>query len=256
MHSQPPQPLETYADTSPPPSDCNCTNGLPTLTMNSELQQLCASLPASTKSDLLCYGDVYMDNFCLLAQGDASIRNSTRRHLFHVIDCVFHPNNSADSVRQEPNSIKKLRRGNTFWMTRKKMLGWLLDMVDMSISLPGSRAEKLQAALDKFPRHQKHTSAKKWYRLLGILCSIVDVIPGGRGLFCHLQNALIAHRFCHWKEKTTAMVKTPGQKCRNNGEMKPHYKNVSNTEKDDNLAIKKVEISCHWMEERILLRMP
>ena len=44
-----------------------------------------------------------------------------------------------------------------------------------------------------FPRHLRRTSAKKWYRLLGILRSVVDILPGGMGLFCHLQNALIEH---------------------------------------------------------------
>jgi len=56
----------------------------------------------------------------------------------------------------------------------------------MSISLPAARANKLQAALDKFPRHQWHTLAKKWYCLLGILRSVVDVFPGDIGFFCHL----------------------------------------------------------------------
>ena len=99
IHSQPTHPLEAYPNTPTPPSENDSNNGIPTQAMNSELQQLCASLPASAKSDLLCYVDVYMDDFCLLAQGDTSIRDSTRRHLFHVIDRVFRPNDGADSVR-------------------------------------------------------------------------------------------------------------------------------------------------------------
>ena len=73
------------------------------------------------------------------------------------------------------------------------MLGWIVDTVQFTIELPAVRAEKLHAALALFPRHLRRTSAKKWYRLLGILRSVVDILPGGMGLFCHLQKALLEH---------------------------------------------------------------
>ena len=90
--------------------------------------------------------------------------------------------------------MKKLRNGDAFWTTRKKMIGWIVDTAQFTIELPAVRAEKLRTALALFPRHLRRTSAKKWYRLLGILRSVVDVLPGGMGLFCHLQNALLEHK--------------------------------------------------------------
>mmetsp|Transcript_27138 Transcript_27138/g.56507 ORF Transcript_27138/g.56507 Transcript_27138/m.56507 type:complete len:160 (-) Transcript_27138:1158-1637(-) len=84
---------------------------------------MCANMPFSTESNLLCYVGIYIDDFCLIVQGDAIIRNTTRRHLFHIIDQVFCPNDSADSMRQEPNSLKKLRHGDACWTTRKKCWG-------------------------------------------------------------------------------------------------------------------------------------
>ena len=73
------------------------------------------------------------------------------------------------------------------------MLGWIVDTVQFTIELPAVWAEKLRTALALFPRHLRRTSAKKWYRLLGILRSVVDILPGGMGLFCRLQNALLEH---------------------------------------------------------------
>ena len=68
--------------------------------------------------------------------------------------------------------------------------------VHFTIELPAARADKLRDTLALFPRQLQRTSAKKWYRLLGILRSVVDILPGGMGLFCHLQNALLEHTGC------------------------------------------------------------
>ena len=50
--------------------------------------------------------------------------------LFDSIDVVLHPLAATDKPRwKEPNSLKKLEKGDRAWATRKIVIGWLLDTV-------------------------------------------------------------------------------------------------------------------------------
>jgi hypothetical protein len=113
------------------------------------------------------------------------------RTLLHVLDSVFRPRDpKRDSTfRQEPASVKKLKKGDARWSTKKVVLGWLLDSVDKTISLPPHRIERLQAILADIGPTKKRISVKNWHRLLGELRSMVIGIPGARGLFSPLQEA-------------------------------------------------------------------
>ena len=81
---------------------------------------LCVDLPVETAHLLQQYVDVYCDDFCCLAQGSIDRRQQARRHIFHCIDRVFRKNDGDDTLRKDPNSVKKLRNGDAFWTTRKK----------------------------------------------------------------------------------------------------------------------------------------
>jgi hypothetical protein len=81
-------------------------------------------------------------------------------------------------------------KGDTTWATRKVVLGWVLDMCAMTMQLPPHRVTRLFELLDSFTPKQPRTTVNKWQKLLGELRSMVLGIPGGKGLFGVLQEAL------------------------------------------------------------------
>lgn len=139
----------------------------------------------------LKYADVYVDDFIALVQGGTSVRNQAMRTLLHVLDSVFRPREPGNDNRhrQEPASVKKLKKGDGSWTTRKVVLGWLIDTVEKTISLPPHRVDRLKEILSGIPPSQKRISVKNWHKLLGELRSMVTGIPGARGLFSPLQEA-------------------------------------------------------------------
>ena len=137
----------------------------------------------------LAYVDVYVDDFVKLAQGWANALR-VRRHTYHAIDSVFRPNDSSDpGHRKEPISVKKLKKGDDHWSTRKTILGWDIDTRAMTVSLPPHRQQRLLDLLRTMVR-RKRTSIKEWHKLLGELRSMSMAVPGSDGCFSFLQEAL------------------------------------------------------------------
>ena len=133
----------------------------------------------------------YVDDFIALLQGGAQEQRNTMRVLLSTLDDIFRPViPSDDPSRQEPASQKKLRKGDASWSTRKVVLGWVIDIVAGTLELPPHRQERLRAILADICPSQKRASVKKWHRLLGELRSMTLAIPGSRGLFSVLQEAL------------------------------------------------------------------
>ena len=138
----------------------------------------------------LAYWDVYVDDHLGLAQGNAPTRRRVKRAMFHALDKVFRPLGQGDNpFRQEPASLKKLRKGDATWSTRKIMLGWQLDTVQGTIALPTHRIERLHTILNSVRPKQKVIATKDWHKVLGELRSMALAIPGARGLFSILQEA-------------------------------------------------------------------
>ena len=73
------------------------------------------------------------------------------RHVFHTIDELFRPNNKDDIAREEPISLKKLRKGDAAWITQKVVLGWAVDTLKQFLSLPDDLKTNLLALLDITP---------------------------------------------------------------------------------------------------------
>ncbi len=143
-----------------------------------------------SQSGPAAYVDVFVDDFIKLAQGEAT-RRRVRSLLFHALDSTFRPNDFYDSVhRREPNSIKKLRKGDCSWSQIKQILGWIINTAAMTISLPPHRVERLAEILSSIPTTQKRCSVKKWHKVLGELRSMSLALPGSRHLFSQMQNAL------------------------------------------------------------------
>ena len=133
--------------------------------------------------------DVFVDDFLAVAQPSTATR--TRRTLMHTIDSVFRPLSSSDPIhRTEPISLSKLAKGDAAWSTRKQMLGWILDSTDMTLTLPPRRLQRLGDLLAAIPASQRRLSVRKWHCLLGELRSMSLALPGSRGLFSHLQQAI------------------------------------------------------------------
>ena len=137
------------------------------------------------------YCDVYVDDFLALAQGGAKQRRRVKRILLHSLDRVFRPLEQGDvPTRQEPASVKKLLKGDATWTTKKVMLGWMIDTIKGTIALPPHRVERLHAILDGIKPNQRIVDEKHWHKILGELRSMAIAIPGARGLFSLLQEAL------------------------------------------------------------------
>ena len=86
--------------------------------------------------------------------------------------------------------MKKLRQGNCSWDTVKLILGWIVDTVNMALELPPHCVVRLGEILDSIPCTQRHTSVKKWHKVLVELRSMALAIPGARNMFSCFQNAL------------------------------------------------------------------
>ena len=71
-----------------------------------------------------------------------------RQILLHAIDDVLCPLDTTDSTfRQEPVSLKKLRKGDCSWSTVKLVFGRIIDNEAMTIHLPPHRVERLAEVL-------------------------------------------------------------------------------------------------------------
>jgi hypothetical protein len=180
--------LDAISD-SPPVQDCH---GPPSPKSPSATTAVPKDAPHRLfKQRLLSRFDVFVDDFIGMGQGTTKQLNNLRRILFHTLDEVFRPLDSADRPsRKEPASTKKLAQGDAHWTTRKVILGWIVDTLQMTIELPQHRLHRLTELLQSVPPTQKRISLLKWQQLLGELRSMSLAIPGSRGLFSLLHEAL------------------------------------------------------------------
>jgi hypothetical protein len=88
--------------------------------------------------------DVYVDDFIGMVQGGSAHRRHVKRTLLHALDTVFRKLEPGDDPhRQEPASLKKMRKGDATWATRKAILGWTIDTIAKTIELPPHRIQRL-----------------------------------------------------------------------------------------------------------------
>ena len=132
-----------------------------------------------------------MDDEVAVVQGGPLIRQQVHQAMLHAVDQVLRPLQVGDRPeRKEPVSVKKLRKGDACWRTRKNILGWLVDTRQRTIHLPEHRRHRLDAVLASVHPNQTTTSLCKWRQLLGELRSMSVAIPAGRGFYSHLQCIL------------------------------------------------------------------
>ena len=70
------------------------------------------------------------------------------RPLFCAIDILFQPNDKDDPAREEPISLKKLRKGDATWSMEKFVLGWSIDTVKQVLTLPDDRKRNILSLLN------------------------------------------------------------------------------------------------------------
>ena len=133
--------------------------------------------------------DVFVDDFIQLGQGGPRRMGALRRHLLHSIDSVLAKPDVSDDMRNEAVSLKKMKKGDGSWSTRKELLGWIVDTVRQTLELPPHRKLTLAKIFAELAPLRR-ISAKKWHRILGKLRFISVAIPGSSGLFSALQLAL------------------------------------------------------------------
>lgn len=80
-------------------------------------------------------------------------------------------------------------KGDAAWLTRKTVLGWIIDTLSMTITLAPHRLERLHEILEGIRPNQKRVSVQTWHKVMGELRSMAVAIPGARGLFSSLQEA-------------------------------------------------------------------
>jgi hypothetical protein len=187
----PPHRLDQVADTTPPPPPPY--TGGPINLLPSTSQPTDAPREPTTEARLrskLAYVDVYVDDFLAVCQGDRRERTRVRRALLYAIDQVLAPlDPKLHPQHNEPASVKKMLKGDACWDTTKIMLGWLIDTVNKTITLPPHRVGRLLEIFESL-RGKKRVSVNNWHRVIGELRSMVLAIPGGRGLFNALQYTL------------------------------------------------------------------
>jgi len=92
---------------------------------------------AVVPKSLLRLLEVYVDDFIGLAQATSTdqLLHFTCAVL-HGIHHIFPPALITNKCDDEPIALKKLLKGNGCWATTKEILGWTVDGVSRSISLP------------------------------------------------------------------------------------------------------------------------
>ena len=75
-------------------------------------------------------------------------------------------------------------------LTCQVLLEWVIDTLNMKLSLSSHREKGFKEIPAEIPTSQKHNAVDKWHRVLGEIFSIAISLPVDRGLFMHMQKAL------------------------------------------------------------------
>jgi hypothetical protein len=153
------------------------------------LQQHFQPIPVSQGPDMLPpleYVDVYMDDFIAIAQPPRHLPLMNK--LLHALDAVFQ--DPPHSNRRDIVSNNKLQKGDAIFSTQKQLLGWDIDTVTMTLTLPTHRFASLVTLIDSLLA-KKRVSRRTWRRLLGTLRSTTPAIYGATHLFSILQYAMV-----------------------------------------------------------------
>ena len=114
---------------------------------------------------------------------------------------MFRPLDRQDTKQcKEVLSIKKLEARDCSWSTCQTMLKWIVDSVNMTVTLPPYCVARLKEIIVSISCTQHRVGVDKWHRVLGKLCSMALALPGAKGFFSQMQEDL-----CHVKGKRVTL---------------------------------------------------
>ena len=138
----------------------------------------------------VAFHDIYVDDYISAIQGRPTSQQQHQRRLLHSIDAIFRPLDPLDPPsRKDVPSQKKMLQGDACLLTRKTVLGWIIDTIHQTLELPAHRKTRLHDIFDSV-RGKKRVGLTQWHRVLGELRSMAIGIPGSRGLFSALQTGV------------------------------------------------------------------
>ena len=133
---------------------------------------------------------VFVDDFIALTD------KHTEAHLLHVsrvilngTRTVFPPQDITGHKGGEHISEKKLANRNGIWDQIKEILGWIMDGANFTICLPPKKAYKIVATINFLWKREK-IKLIEFQKIAGMLHHAATGIPGGRGLFKTIREAM------------------------------------------------------------------
>ena len=153
------------------------------------------TLPTTTE-DLTSFTtliEVYVDDYigCIDTIAREHILRVSRAML-HGIHSIFPPPAQTGHNGGDPISEKKLQQLEGQWDHVKEILGWIIDGQKHTIALPPKKVDKVKAALKRIKK-KKWVPLKDFQKLAGVLHHASIGMPGGRGLFTGIWQAM-AHQ--------------------------------------------------------------
>ena len=112
--------------------------------------------------------NVFVDDFLQLGQGGPKRMHAIRRHLCHSINEVLATPAVSEDQQLEALSAKKLKNGDAAWLTRKELLGWVVDTLRQTLELPARQKAELSTIFASITGKRRVTQ-KKWHRIIGKL---------------------------------------------------------------------------------------
>ena len=107
--------------------------------------------------------------------------NHLLRALLHAIHDLFPPSES--EPEEDPVSLKKLRKMEGAWMTRKDILGWTFDGKKKTMELKKDKLDKLMELTKTALRSKHGIPFKRFRKMTGKMRSATQGVPGTNGIF-------------------------------------------------------------------------
>ena len=107
--------------------------------------------------------EVYLDDFIVVVQGWPMEHTQMTLHLFLYIYELFQPQNSQYRSLEEHIHLNKLDKGGVRWSTTNTVLGWVVNTINLVLTLPQAQTDKLSSDLESSPQSAKLISNWKWF---------------------------------------------------------------------------------------------
>jgi hypothetical protein len=136
--------------------------------------------------------NVYVDDYILAVVEDAArtlLRRITRATLYGV-HSIFPPPEITNHIGGKDSvSIKKLEKGDATFMTKKLVLGFMLDGKERTVRLPLEKATNIDTELQRLLKKSRIPS-KRFLSITGRISNATRILPAAKGLMTPLYKAL------------------------------------------------------------------